>query len=124
MMVGTIVTTVEEGSEVKRGDEFGYFAFGKHFRVKIALDVSIAYAGVPGRWIHDCVLIRERGCSVGRGSSHQRQGFPRDSRARAVRHWQMCSCSERIIGENDDTGCRFVRQDCFAGCGLWMVVVK
>ncbi|KAG8974217.1 hypothetical protein FRC05_007793 [Tulasnella sp. 425] len=28
MMVGTIVTTVEEGSEVKRGDEFGYFAFG------------------------------------------------------------------------------------------------
>ncbi|KAG8938938.1 hypothetical protein FRC04_007234, partial [Tulasnella sp. 424] len=28
MMVGSIVTTVEEGSEVKRGDEFGYFAFG------------------------------------------------------------------------------------------------
>lgn len=28
MMVGTIVTTVEEGAEVKRGDEFGYFAFG------------------------------------------------------------------------------------------------
>ncbi len=28
MMVGTIVTTVEEGQEVKRGDEFGYFAFG------------------------------------------------------------------------------------------------
>jgi len=28
MMVGSIVTTVNEGSEVKRGDEFGYFAFG------------------------------------------------------------------------------------------------
>jgi phosphatidylserine decarboxylase len=28
MMVGTIVTTVEEGQEVKRGQEFGYFAFG------------------------------------------------------------------------------------------------
>ena len=28
MMVGTIKTTVEEGQEVKRGDEFGYFAFG------------------------------------------------------------------------------------------------
>ena len=28
MMVGTIVTTVDEGSQVKRGDEFGYFAFG------------------------------------------------------------------------------------------------
>ncbi|KAG9044209.1 hypothetical protein FS837_008623 [Tulasnella sp. UAMH 9824] len=36
MMVGSIVTTVEEGSEVKRGDEFGYFAFGKLLRVKIA----------------------------------------------------------------------------------------
>jgi len=28
MMVGTIITTVDEGQEVKRGDEFGYFAFG------------------------------------------------------------------------------------------------
>ncbi|TRM55379.1 phosphatidylserine decarboxylase-domain-containing protein [Schizophyllum amplum] len=28
MMVGTIKITVEEGQEVKRGDEFGYFAFG------------------------------------------------------------------------------------------------
>ncbi|KAH8824331.1 phosphatidylserine decarboxylase-domain-containing protein [Flagelloscypha sp. PMI_526] len=28
MMVGTIVTTVEEGQSIKRGDEFGYFAFG------------------------------------------------------------------------------------------------
>ena len=27
-MVGSIKTTVEEGQEVKRGDEFGYFAFG------------------------------------------------------------------------------------------------
>jgi len=28
MMVGSIKTTVEEGEEVKRGQEFGYFAFG------------------------------------------------------------------------------------------------
>ncbi|KDQ52654.1 hypothetical protein JAAARDRAFT_39909 [Jaapia argillacea MUCL 33604] len=28
MMVGTIRTTVEEGQQVKRGQEFGYFAFG------------------------------------------------------------------------------------------------
>lgn len=28
MMVGSIKTTVLEGQEVKRGDEFGYFAFG------------------------------------------------------------------------------------------------
>jgi phosphatidylserine decarboxylase len=28
MMVGTIKTTVEEGQQVRRGQEFGYFAFG------------------------------------------------------------------------------------------------
>ena len=28
MMVGSIKTTVEEGQEISRGDEFGYFAFG------------------------------------------------------------------------------------------------
>jgi phosphatidylserine decarboxylase len=29
MMVGTIVTTLNEGDSVKRGQEFGYFAFGR-----------------------------------------------------------------------------------------------
>ena len=28
MMVGTIKTTVEEGQQIQRGQEFGYFAFG------------------------------------------------------------------------------------------------
>ena len=28
MMVGSIQTTVEEGENVARGQEFGYFAFG------------------------------------------------------------------------------------------------
>ena len=27
-MVGSIKTTVQEGQQIKRGDEFGYFAFG------------------------------------------------------------------------------------------------
>jgi phosphatidylserine decarboxylase len=31
MMVGTIKTTVEEGEQVKRGQEFGYFAFGEFY---------------------------------------------------------------------------------------------
>lgn len=31
MMVGSILTTIEEGQEVKRGQEFGYFAFGEFF---------------------------------------------------------------------------------------------
>jgi phosphatidylserine decarboxylase len=30
MMVGSIKTTVEEGEQVKRGQEFGYFAFGTY----------------------------------------------------------------------------------------------
>ena len=33
MMVGSIQTTVDEGQEVKRGDEFGYFAFGTCFEI-------------------------------------------------------------------------------------------
>ena len=32
MMVGSIKTTVEEGDSVKRGQEFGYFAFGESSR--------------------------------------------------------------------------------------------
>jgi phosphatidylserine decarboxylase len=31
MMVGSIQTTVSEGDFVKRGQEFGYFAFGASF---------------------------------------------------------------------------------------------
>lgn len=31
MMVGSIKTTVEEGQDVKRGQELGYFAFGAQY---------------------------------------------------------------------------------------------
>ena len=31
VLVGSIKTTVEEGESVKRGQEFGYFAFGTLF---------------------------------------------------------------------------------------------
>lgn len=33
MMVGSIKTTVSEGDFVKRGQEFGYFAFGVYIRL-------------------------------------------------------------------------------------------
>ena len=36
MMVGSIQFTVKEGDHVKRGEEFGYFAFGAH-RARTAL---------------------------------------------------------------------------------------
>jgi phosphatidylserine decarboxylase len=44
MVVGSIKTTVQEGQSVKRGQEFGYFAFGMFpqggLRLSAYLDVS------------------------------------------------------------------------------------
>ena len=37
MMVGSIKTTVEEGESVQRGQEFGYFAFGRLFPLSSVL---------------------------------------------------------------------------------------
>lgn len=37
MMVGSIKTTVEEGEDVKRGQEFGYFAFGMLCSITVIL---------------------------------------------------------------------------------------
>ena len=39
MMVGSIKTTVEEGESVKRGQEFGYFAFGTPFLSSFNTDI-------------------------------------------------------------------------------------
>ena len=36
-MVGSIKTTVEEGEDVKRGQEFGYFAFGMLCSITVIL---------------------------------------------------------------------------------------
>lgn len=48
MMVGSIKTTVKEGDSVKRGQEFGYFAFGTVFGSGQILQVLILYC----RWIY------------------------------------------------------------------------
>ena len=40
MMVGSIKTTVEEGDTVKRGQEFGYFAFGELWLLILVLVVE------------------------------------------------------------------------------------
>ena len=51
MMVGSIVTTVQEGQQVKRGDEFGYFAFGEYrfqsLHPTYALPMNVQQAGLP-----------------------------------------------------------------------------
>ena len=44
MMVGSIKTTVQEGQQIKRGDEFGYFAFG----TSLAADISLVLALTSG----------------------------------------------------------------------------
>ena len=41
MMVGSIKTTVEEGDTVKRGQEFGYFAFGESCLLILILVVVV-----------------------------------------------------------------------------------
>lgn len=55
MMVGSIQTTVEEGEEVKRGQEFGYFAFGKIASITIQQCANTLF-----RWFHYCFTLRER----------------------------------------------------------------
>lgn len=45
MMVGTIVTTVNEGDEIRRGQEFGYFAFGTYSVRRRLLGVNIQSGG-------------------------------------------------------------------------------
>ena len=41
MMVGSIKTTVSEGDFVKRGQEFGYFAFGVY--IFLGMEMRIPY---------------------------------------------------------------------------------
>ena len=49
MMVGSIHTTVEEGQQVKRGQEFGYFAFGESLTLGVCTErlrlTARAFAG-------------------------------------------------------------------------------
>jgi phosphatidylserine decarboxylase len=55
MMVGSIKTTVNEGDHVKRGQEFGYFAFGNRFLFVVYVVLTF---GVGGSTI---VVLFEKG---------------------------------------------------------------
>jgi Phosphatidylserine decarboxylase len=61
MMVGSIKTTVEEGQFVKKGDEFGYFAFGEcNSRQDLVCESDeLTYAGVIGG--STIVMLFEKG---------------------------------------------------------------
>ncbi|KAI0771332.1 phosphatidylserine decarboxylase-domain-containing protein [Trametes elegans] len=54
MMVGSIHTTVEEGQQVKRGQEFGYFAFG-------GSTIVVLFEKGAVEWDED-LLINSRAC--------------------------------------------------------------
>jgi phosphatidylserine decarboxylase len=56
MMVGSIHTTVKEGEHVKRGQEFGYFAFGMYTRTENLISFDTLSSG--GSTI---VLLFEKG---------------------------------------------------------------
>ena len=59
MMVGSIQTTVKEGDFVKRGDEFGYFAFGTHLPCSVSVAPSRSpFMSVGGSTI---VVLFEKG---------------------------------------------------------------
>ncbi|EPS93599.1 hypothetical protein FOMPIDRAFT_1055836 [Fomitopsis schrenkii] len=71
MMVGSIQTTVEEGQQVKRGDELGYFAFG-------GSTVVILFEKGVVEWDED-LSINSRACletlvRVGMGIGRRRRG--------------------------------------------------
>jgi phosphatidylserine decarboxylase len=60
MMVGSIATTVSEGDFVKRGQEFGYFAFGPYYfylRVETTTPSINTLLCGAGRWLDDCVSV-------------------------------------------------------------------
>ena len=56
MMVGSIKTTVEEGESVRRGQEFGYFAFGTLlFSLLPSLSADLFnLTFVIHRWFNNC----------------------------------------------------------------------
>ena len=95
MMVGSIKTTLSEGDSVKRGQEFGYFAFGMS-TVTILLRVVtlIKPSSKHGRRLDDSVLIREECCRVGRGLVGQRTRIPGNTRTCRHGYW----ASARITG--------------------------
>ena len=58
MMVGSILTTVDEGQQIKRGEEFGYFAFGRSDRLTLLVMSLIDHLVTGGSTI---VLLFEKG---------------------------------------------------------------
>jgi phosphatidylserine decarboxylase len=56
MMVGSIKTTLSEGDFVKRGQEFGYFAFGMS-TIFLRMATLIKFSLTNGRRLDNCVLV-------------------------------------------------------------------
>ncbi len=67
IVVGSILTTVEEGQMIDRAEEMGYFAFGEP---KTSQQLSKA-DGRHRRFDH-CLSVRERGDAFRRGSRAER----------------------------------------------------
>lgn len=95
MMVGSIKTTVAEGEEVKRGQEFGYFAFGMSLCVSI-----LFFADVACRRVHYRASVRERERRVGRGSAHKWAGVSGDAGPSWYGYWAQSPASFTIANAN------------------------
>lgn len=87
MMVGSIVTTVEEGTKVARGDEFGYFAFGTFQGSSCTRTISTMLILMVIRRLDDCALVREGHGTMGRGLAFERSCLLRDACSRRHASW-------------------------------------
>jgi len=97
MMVGSIKTTLSEGDSVKRGQEFGYFAFGMSTVTILLRGVTlIKPSSKHGRRLDDSVFIREEHCRVGRGLVGQRTRISGDT----------CTCRHGAAGAARSAGPR------------------
>ena len=66
MMVGSIKTTLSEGDFVKRGQEFGYFAFGVYIFLGVETITPFIHFLCVGRRLNDRVSVRKKRRRVGR----------------------------------------------------------
>ena len=90
MMVGSIHTTVNKGEHVKRGQEFGYFAFGRYSRTENLIFSSWHFLF---RWIYYCLTFWEGSRWVGWRPLAQRPFLPGNPRSRPNGNWLQPPCS-------------------------------
>jgi len=87
MMVGSIETTVQEGEQVKRGQELGYFAFGMFY----CFQLKLCY-WVGARRLDNRSTPRKGSCWMGRRSVDQWPCLTRNTCSSRNAYWPRPLC--------------------------------